>query len=68
MNYRLERIIELGTGISTPIVDLIDSKTTKKYSPFYEVKTDKVNIEKARSLGFRHHYDIKEFIREHNKT
>ena len=64
MNYRLERIIEVGTGISTPIVDLVDSKTMKKYSPFYEIKTDKVNIEKARSLGFKHTYDIKKFIRE----
>ena len=63
MRYELNGIVNVGTGTSISIVDLVDSKTPRKSSHFYEMKDNKANIKKIQSLGFKPSVDVRSYIK-----
>lgn len=62
LSCKINGIVNVGTGVSVPIVNFVDSKTKRKLSPFYEMKDNQANIEKVRSLGFKPIFKIEEYI------
>lgn len=62
MTYKLNGIVNVGTGSSLSIVNLVDPKTPKKLSSFYEMKDNQANIEKIKSLGFKPMFTVEDYI------
>ena len=63
MKYRLNGIVNVGTGESVSIVNLVNSKIPRKLSHFYEMKDNRANIKKIQSLGFKPSIDVRWYIK-----
>ena len=59
---KMEGIINVGTGKSIPVVDLINYKLPTRKSSFLEIKKEKVDISKLKSLGFKPTFEVEEYV------
>ena len=55
-------VINVGTGISTPVADLAPDGIAKRTSPFYEMKDNRANLKFAQSLGFEPTVDVRNYV------
>ena len=62
MKNRIEGIVNVGTGKSIPLIDLINSKIPTRKSSFLEVKKEKVDVSKLKSLGFKPLFKVEDYI------
>tara|TARA_S200002703_G_scaffold51384_1_gene44634 strand:- start:3615 stop:4313 length:699 start_codon:yes stop_codon:yes gene_type:complete len=67
MKHRKEGIIEVGTGISIPLTDFMNtSDLTKRKSKFFEMKDNQANLNICSSIGFKTKINLKEYIHDFN--
>tara|TARA_Y100000114_G_scaffold149569_1_gene163875 strand:- start:463 stop:768 length:306 start_codon:yes stop_codon:yes gene_type:complete len=59
---KMEGVINVGTGKSIPVANLINYEIPTKKSSFLEVKKEKVDITKLKSLGFKPVFKVEEYI------
>lgn len=62
MKNRIEGIVNVGTGKSIPLIDLINCKIPTRKSSFLEVKKEKVDVSKLKSLGFKPLFKVEDYI------
>lgn len=63
LKNKLTGIVNVGTGFSFSIKDLVKYKVQHKISSFYEMKNNRANIKKIQSLGYKPLFNIQDYIK-----